>query len=340
MYQRKSINLYDKMNESKEETSPLMVTIQCITYNHELYIRQCLEGFVMQQTNFRFEVIVHDDASTDGTTAIIREYVGKYPNIIKPIYETENQYSKYDGSIGRIMSEHTYGKYVAMCEGDDYWIDPLKLQKQVDFLEENPEYGLIYAKVSTFYQNQKKFKKNIGGSGTSFLDILCYNPVPTLTVCFRKNLYDSYVKEILSYADDWKMGDYPLWIYISKHSKVQFMDSVVGVYRVLQDSASHHSNVEKQLDMYDSGFQIALFFQEKYLKGSENIKFHFLKERLWFHFRFFCLRKEWKCIYAMRNELADLKKKDLKICIMKIASRFPPLCFFMNRFFICRSCDE
>ena len=82
------------------ENEPLMVTILCLVYNHESYIRQCLEGFVMQKTNFRFEAIVHDDASTDGTAAIIREYAEKYPDIIKPIFETENQYSKGDGSLG------------------------------------------------------------------------------------------------------------------------------------------------------------------------------------------------------------------------------------------------
>lgn len=119
----------------------LIVTIQCLAYNHEPYIRQCLDGFVMQKTNFRFEAIVHDDASTDGTADIIRKYAEKYPDIIKPIFETENQYSKKDGSLGKIIGLHTHGKYVAMCEGDDYWIDPLKLQKQVDFLEEHPEYS-------------------------------------------------------------------------------------------------------------------------------------------------------------------------------------------------------
>ena len=122
----------------------VVVTIRCMAYNHEPYIRQCLEGFVMQKTNFRFEAIVHDDASTDGTATIIREYAEKYPDIIKPIFETENQYSKHDGALKRIMDEHTHGKYVAYCEGDDYWIDPFKLQKQVDFLERNPEYSMCF----------------------------------------------------------------------------------------------------------------------------------------------------------------------------------------------------
>ena len=98
----------------------LMVTICCTAYNHEPYIRQCLEGFVMQKANFHFEAIVHDDASTDGTAAIIQEYAEKYPNIIKPIYETENQYSKKNGSLAKIMNEHMHGKYIAMYKYDGF----------------------------------------------------------------------------------------------------------------------------------------------------------------------------------------------------------------------------
>ena len=122
-----------------EERFPL-VSIRCLVYNHEPYLRQCLDGFVMQKTNFPFEAIVHDDASTDGSAAIIREYAEKYPAIIKPIFETENQYRK--GIINKIMDAamHPESKYLAICEGDDYWTDPNKLQLQVDFLESHPDY--------------------------------------------------------------------------------------------------------------------------------------------------------------------------------------------------------
>ena len=133
-----------------------LVAIHCFVYNHEPYLRDCFEGFVMQQTNFPFVAIVHDDASTDNSAAIIREYEEKYPHIFKPIYETENQYSKRDGSIDRIMNEAieaTGAKYVAMCEGDDYWTDPLKLQKQVDFMETNPEYVLCCHRYKIYNQN-------------------------------------------------------------------------------------------------------------------------------------------------------------------------------------------
>lgn len=115
----------------------------------------------MQKTNFRFEAIIHDDVSTDGSAAIIREYAEKYPDIIKPIYETENQYSQKDGSLETILNNACSGKYIAICEGDDYWTDPLKLQKQVEFLDANPEYSMCFANAIEHFEdgsrNDEKF---------------------------------------------------------------------------------------------------------------------------------------------------------------------------------------
>ena len=114
-----------------------LVSIGCITYNHAPYIRQCLEGFLMQKTTFPFEIIINDDCSTDGTTEIVKEYADKYPDLIIPIFHEENQYQKgVRGIYAKFVYPKVRGKYIALCEGDDYWIDPLKLQKQVDFLEE------------------------------------------------------------------------------------------------------------------------------------------------------------------------------------------------------------
>ena len=124
-----------------------LVSVRCLTYNQKKYIKDALDGFVKQITDFSFEVIVHDDASTDGTAAIVKEYAEKYPDIIKPIFETENQYSKHDGSLRRIMNEACKGKYIAYCEGDDYWTDPYKLQKQVSFLEKHPDYSMCCTNV-------------------------------------------------------------------------------------------------------------------------------------------------------------------------------------------------
>ena len=125
------------------DTEHPLVSIKCLAFNQEKYIAQTLDGFLMQETDFPFEVIVHDDASTDKTADILREYEKKYPLIVKPVYQTENQYSKRDGSLTRASNAPLKGKYVATCEGDDYWTNPHKLQMQADFLESHDDYFAI-----------------------------------------------------------------------------------------------------------------------------------------------------------------------------------------------------
>ena len=129
------------MYSSKD--NEIMVSICCIAYNHEKYIKAALDGFLMQKTNFKYEVLINDDASPDKTAGIIREYAGKYPDIIHPIYQTINQYSKEVKMIQTILIPSARGKYFAICEGDDFWTDPNKLQFQVDFLEKNHKYAGI-----------------------------------------------------------------------------------------------------------------------------------------------------------------------------------------------------
>lgn len=124
-----------------EGTLPVL-SICCAAYNHERFIRECLDGFLMQETTFPVEILIHDDASTDGTADIIREYEARYPQAIKPVYEKENQYSKGTGDLFSL--KRASGQYIAICEGDDYWTDPTKLQTQVDFLDRNPDYVICY----------------------------------------------------------------------------------------------------------------------------------------------------------------------------------------------------
>lgn len=176
-----------------------MVSISTITYNHAPYIHQCLDGMLMQKCNFNFEILIHDDASTDGTESIIREYERIYPEIIKPIYEKENQWIK--GRRGSITFNfpRARGKYIALCEGDDYWTDPLKLQKQVDFLENHPEYVLTFHDARIVDETDhfisggglpEKLKKD--GSG---VDIIAGKWLPTLTVMFRNGLIKGIPEE-------------------------------------------------------------------------------------------------------------------------------------------------
>ena len=209
----------------------LMVTIRCLTYNHEPYIRQCLEGFVMQKTNFPFEAIVHDDASTDGTAAIIREYAEKYPDIIKPILETENQYSKHDGSLRRILDAHTHGKYVAMCEGDDYWTDPYKLQKQVDFLESHPDFVMCSHRYDRYHEEEHRLEKDpdetFEGAVYDLKNLIGGKWLTqTLTVMYRRSALD--LKEYETYG--MSMDIILLYALLKRGNGYCFPD-VMGVYR-------------------------------------------------------------------------------------------------------------
>lgn len=211
-----------------------MVSIRCLVYNHEPYLRQCLDGFVMQQANFRFEAIVHDDASTDGSAAIIREYAAKYPDIIKPIYETENQYSKRDGSIRRIMDAHTHGKYLASCEGDDYWTDPLKLQKQVDFLESHPDFSMCTHRFHILEQGTQQLREDWNGRYKDglvfdmehFLTRTTWVTQP-LTLLYRRAAIDW--DEYSRYKNS---KDVTLMYNLLKQGKGLLMPEFMGVYRV------------------------------------------------------------------------------------------------------------
>ena len=230
-------NLYDS----------ILVAIYCTTYNHEPYIRQCLDGFVMQETDFKFVAIVHDDASTDRTATIVREYADKYPDIIKPIYETENQYSKKDKSLKRIMEgaiEKTGCKYVAFCEGDDYWIDPCKLQKQVDFLDLHPDYVAVVG--NTILYDVRSGKEKIRYSNND-KDVLLSDVIfggaeafHISSLMYRKVLQDNS-PDFLKMIPD--VGDYPLAIYLNLCGKVRYFGCVLSVYRYMSlNSWSQRNN--------------------------------------------------------------------------------------------------
>lgn len=218
-------------NIQNKELEPLMVSIKCLAYNHEKFIRETLEGFVMQKTNFRFEAIVHDDASTDGTAEIIREYAEKYPDIIKPIYEVENQYSKKDGSLDRIMYEACKGKYIAICEGDDYWTDPYKLQKQVDFLEANPDYVMCSHNYKYYLQQLDSFESGLT-CGDIVYDLETFISrenwlTQPLTCIYRMSAFN--LDEYLQYKNS---KDVTLFYYLLKRGKGMYFKDCMAVYRV------------------------------------------------------------------------------------------------------------
>lgn len=226
----------------KEEAKPLMVSIWCATYNHEPYIRQCLDGFVMQKTNFRFEAIVHDDASTDGTASVIREYADNYPEIIIPIYEIENQHSKNDGTIDRIMRESCKGKYIAFCEGDDYWIDPLKLQKQVCFLENNKDYSGTFGNRITFFEKEDVFeKRKYLKKNYNISDVMSGTLMGLQNLCYRRDANDIVCNSLKS------NGDFVISYKCAKLGKIRYLDEDFAIYRYSGKGISTSRNKEEEI---------------------------------------------------------------------------------------------
>ena len=219
-------------NQNKEKP---LVSICCITYNHVKYIRDALEGFMMQKTDFPFEVLIHDDASTDGTADIIREYEQKYPDIIKPIYQTENQYSKGVEIFSTYNYPRAQGKYIALCEGDDFWTDKSKLQFQVDFMESHQEYSLCFHGAVTKGEEDIEdngFFNHIEERDYDGIELLKTTTIPTASALFRTR----YAKQIPINKDYW-CGDIIVWLTMSQYGRIRAFKQKMSVYRQLSTGA-------------------------------------------------------------------------------------------------------
>lgn len=222
-----------------------LVSISCITFNHARYLRECFDGFMMQITNFKFEIVVHDDVSTDGTKAIIEEYTQKYPNVFFPMYQTENQYSKgVRGFMPKFNFPRCRGKYIALCEGDDYWTDPNKLQKQVDFLEANEDYIIHSGNAKILSDNEQNNSLIINSlKDESFVleDFYFKNNIATCTVMLRNpkiNINENY--------NGINFGDWFTYVILLKNSKLKAYRStdIYSAYRVHGGGVMSSMNLE------------------------------------------------------------------------------------------------
>lgn len=205
-----------------------LVSICCLTYNHENYIAECLDGFIMQKTDFDYEILIHDDASTDETAGIIRKYELRYPETIKPIYQIENQYSKGIKPTFKYNFPRARGKYIALCEGDDYWTDPFKLQKQVDFLEANPDFSICFHPVEIL-ENGEIYPDDLKkvADETTILDLAKGNYIHTPSVVFR-NLPECWGNDLIKKSP---VGDYALHMLNARHGKIKKLAETMAVYR-------------------------------------------------------------------------------------------------------------
>ncbi|MHA1381636.1 MAG: glycosyltransferase [Candidatus Helarchaeota archaeon] len=309
-----------KISEQKwaEEIEPL-VSISCLAYKHENYIRTAIEGFLMQETNFKVEILIHDDASPDRTADIIREYEAKFHQLIKPKYQKDNQFSQIGCLVGGLDLKRAQGKYIALCEGDDYWTDPYKLQKQVDFLENNPDYGMVHSDWDIIFTKNKKIIRSINKTRNIhipkknyFDELLLNNYIGTLTVSVRKALIVNFFELHLNKYIEWKMGDLPLWLYLAKHSKIGYIDQSFAVKRELPESLSNNKDKRKRYAYKKSGYDIRFYFANIY-GCSKSTKLKLKKKYNEFNLKYSVLlgkKKEAKKSYTfLKQNESDFKKK-------------------------------
>ncbi|MEZ9503036.1 glycosyltransferase family 2 protein [Vibrio sp. 10N.286.51.B11] len=255
----------------KEE---IIVSVICVTFNHEAYIEDAIRSFLMQETDFSFEIIVHDDASTDTTADIIRSYQKLYPNIVKPIFQSKNQYSKGTFRVVPYAESFSSGKYIARCEGDDFWCDELKLKKQVEFLDKHSDYVITYAD-SIKIGKDGALSGQVGNGvnkDLSKIELMKTQPINTLTACYR-NVHLKFPNEFSITP----IGDLFYWSLLGTYGKGKYLDSIKpSAYRVHDGGV--FSSVNSNEKSYMVIKSIALLYLYYKRIGDQQISDYFLKE--------------------------------------------------------------
>lgn len=275
----------EKREGENAQMESVVVTVWCYTYNHKPYIKNAIEGFLSQKTDFKFEVLILDDASTDGTSDIILEYGQHYPDIIKPIVLNRNigissvgsEYKRLD-----IMSAHTRGRYIAYCEGDDVWIDPLKLQIQIGYMERHPECVMSgHNAVKMNYEDGSASECSLYDHETDIaperLIGAGYKQLMTATMIVRREFI-----RMEEFFYDSGIGDYTLQLWYNLKGKIHYFDRVMSLYRFkLPDSWTiHMHNEQNHFLSFRFRFIRFLIEYDQYSKGiyRDNIKGQILQQ--------------------------------------------------------------
>ena len=241
----------------------IKVSIICITYNQEDYIEQAIKSFLMQKTNFEYEIIIHDDASTDKTPEIISRYVEKYSGKIRFIKQEENQHSKGAHITNDFILPIAKGEYCALCEGDDYWVDDLKLQKQYDFMSSHPEYSMCIHDAYVLYKDRVVFYPNVAPSNREYdiKDAIMGLGIsaPTNSFFFKKSSMDEMMKFTISCP----VGDYSRPIQAAMHGPIYYFHERMSVHRMLAKNSfssrmASGKNITKKWDNFYDRLKISL----------------------------------------------------------------------------------
>lgn len=297
----------------------VMVSVLCITYNHEQFIEDAIKGIIEQQTNFKYELIIHDDASTDKTAEIIRTYANKYPEIIKPIYQSENKNNKI---FAKYMFPRASGKYIALCEGDDYWTDNQKLQKQIDFLEAHEEYSMcMHNAVKLNYATGERqilntFKRTGTYSQREQITVGLGTDFPaTASYVFRRDI----LNDIPSFFLQASVLDYPLRVYCALKGKIYYFEEVMSVYRIATPQ-SYMKTIAKNQNYYtEYTLGMIRFYEElnAYTKGQYD---DILACKIWSDYMGFCTSTDKKS-GILKAEKMGLDLRKIKACYASFSSK-------------------
>jgi glycosyltransferase involved in cell wall biosynthesis len=282
-----------------------LVSINCATYNHENYIGDAIEGFLMQKTNFDFEILIGEDCSTDNTRTVVEKYANQYPEKIR-IITSEHNVGAMENFIR--LHQNSKGKYIAVCEGDDYWTDPLKLQKQVDYMEQNPGCTFCFHngtvvnsnkiltrnRVIPWLKNNKKYyyaKSSIYSAGE--LALLGY--IPTASYLYPKKVFDT----IPDWIADTMAGDNVIKMISASHGYAYYMDEKMCAYRFGVEG-SVTTNWEKENNTKDKQIAFCLGFIDFYGNFNQysNKRYESEIERVKriFEFQICLIKGDWKNI--------------------------------------------
>ncbi|MFA0254817.1 glycosyltransferase [Vibrio breoganii] len=208
-------------------TDKVYISCVCITFNQELYVRDAIDGFLAQVTEYKFEIVIHDDLSTDKTRAILKEYKSRYPSIINLVLQKQNQYS-LGKKIIPIAANYAEGDYIALCEGDDFWVDKYKLQRQVKVLL-NDKYAGSFSSALTD-ENRKVGYQNSKDVDIQYNTLLKYSGdiIPTASLMFNKKVMST----LPPFFDELPIGDYYLQLLIASAGEIYYHKDVFSFYRV------------------------------------------------------------------------------------------------------------
>lgn len=280
------------------------VSVQMITYNHEKHIKRAIASILLQRTNFDFEIVIGDDCSTDHTRSIIENIAVRYPGKFKLILHKSNV-----GAVRnqQYVSRASTGRYIAICEGDDYWADSDKLQQQVDYLEAHPDYGMVYGH-SYLLTNEGRLVSQKAREIKNLETLLMNNPLRTATICVRKMLYDRFRTETKEHTDEWLMGDYPMYLWLFVTSRISLIDTAFAVYnKHNQGSATDFPDFEKGRKFVSSVIRIKRYFYSFY---NGDIPFrYFVKREYSSLFRLSLQHRRYltSCRYFFREPIENLK---------------------------------